>query len=177
MEAETIQFEKYIRNIPDFPKKGIQFKDITTLIREGDIFAAAIDFMYDPFRQREVTRVVGIEARGFIFASALAYKLNVGTIPIRKSGKLPGEIISEEYELEYGTDSVEMHKDAIGKEDKVLIVDDLLATGGTAAATMRLVEKSGAQIVGFSFLIELTELQGREKLGNNEVHSLIFYDI
>ena len=177
MEAETIHFEKYIRNIPDFPKEGIQFKDITTLLKEGDIFASAVDFMYDPFRHKEITKVVGIEARGFIFASAMAYKLNVGAIPIRKPGKLPAETISEEYELEYGTDSVEMHSDAIGKEDKVLIIDDLLATGGTAAAALRLVERTRAEIVGFSFLIELTELKGRMKLGNNEIYSLIKYDI
>lgn len=177
MEAEAIHFERYIRNIPDFPKPGIQFKDVTTLIKEGEVFASAIDFMYAPFREKEITKIVGIEARGLIFAAAMAYKLNVGMVPVRKPGKLPAETIAEEYQLEYGTDRVEMHWDAITPEDKVLIVDDLLATGGTAAATLKLVQKSGAQIVGLSFLIELTQLKGREKLGDTEIFTLLKYEI
>lgn len=177
MEKDTIEFEKYIRNIADFPVKGIQFKDITTLIKEGDIFASAVDFMYDPFRDKVITKIVGIEARGFIFASAMAYKLNVGVIPVRKPGKLPGEIIAEEYQLEYGKDSVEIHSDALQKDDKVLIVDDLLASGGTAATSARLVSSLGAKIVGFSFLVELVELNGREKLPDKEIHSLIKFSV
>lgn len=177
MEPEIIEFEKYIRNIPDFPKKGIQFKDVTTLLKNGDVFSNAIDFMYDPFRSKDISKVAGIEARGFIFAGAMAYKLNVGMIPIRKSSKLPSEVFREEYALEYGTDSLEMHTDAITKEDKVLVVDDLLATGGTAEATYRLIKKIGAQLIGFCFLIELTDLKGREKLGDTEVYSLIKYPI
>lgn len=177
MDKRKIDFERYIRNIADFPVKGIQFKDITTLIKEGDIFSAAVDYMYDPYREKNITKVVGIEARGFIFAAAMAYKLNVGVIPVRKPGKLPGDILSEEYELEYGKDSVEAHTDSLKKSDNVLIVDDLLATGGTAAATARLMQKLGAKIVGFSFLIELTELKGRQKLADHEVHSLVKFAV
>lgn len=163
----------YIRNIPDFPVKGIQFKDITTLLKNGELFAEAIDYLYDPFREREIDKVVAIEARGLILGAALAYKLNVGFIPIRKPGKLPAEVVREEYELEYGKDAIEMHRDAIEAGEKILIVDDLLATGGTAAACCRLVEKLGGEIVGLSFLIELTELNGRKNLGNYKVHTLI----
>ena len=172
-----MQLKDFIRNVPDFPVKGIQFKDITTLLKEGEAFAIAVDYMYEPFRQKEITKVVGIEARGFIFAAAMAYKLNAGIVPVRKQGKLPAETISEEYQLEYGKDAVEMHVDAIQKGDKVLVVDDLLATGGTAAATCRLVERLGGDIVGVSFLIELTDLKGREKLKSYEVHSLIQYPV
>jgi adenine phosphoribosyltransferase len=177
MEKIKINFEEHIRNIPDFPIKGIQFKDITTLIKEGAVFSSAVDYMYDPFRQKTITKIVGIESRGFIFGAAMAYKLNVGFIPIRKPGKLPGDILAEEYQLEYGKDSVEVHIDGINKEDKVLIVDDLLATGGTAGATAKLIERIGAEIVGFSFLIELTELNGRAKISDYELHSLIQYDV
>lgn len=163
----------YIRNIPDFPVKGIQFKDITTLLKNGELFSEAIDYLYDPFREREIDKVVAIEARGLILGAALAYKLNVGFIPIRKPGKLPAEVVREEYELEYGKDTIEIHRDAIEAGEKILIVDDLLATGGTAAACCRLVEKLGGEIVGLSFLIELTELNGRKNLGNYKVHTLI----
>jgi adenine phosphoribosyltransferase len=177
MERPRINFEKYIRNIPDFPVKGIQFKDVTTLIKEGDIFSAAVDYLYDPFREKSITKIAGVEARGFIFAAAMAYKLNVGIIPIRKPGKLPGDILAEEYQLEYGKDSVEVHVDGVSKEDKVLIVDDLLATGGTASAAVRLIERLGAEIVGCSFLIELMELHGRQKLSDHEVHSLVRFAV
>ena len=170
-------FENFIRNVPDFPVKGIQFKDITTLLKESDIFPMAVDYMYAPFRTQEITKIVGIESRGFIFGAALAYKLNVGFIPVRKPGKLPADTLVEEYQLEYGKDSLEIHKDAITASDQVLIVDDLLATGGTAAATCSLVEKLGGTIVGLSFLIELTELKGRDKISNYNVHSLIQYDV
>lgn len=170
-------FMNHIRNIPDFPVKGIQFKDITTLIKNGDLFAQAIDLIYDPFRNEEINKIVSIEARGFIFGSALAYKLNVGFVPVRKPGKLPAETMSEEYELEYSKDSIEIHKDAIEKGDKILIVDDLLATGGTAVACCKLVEKLGGQIVGLSFLIELIQLNARSLLKNYKIYSIVTYPI
>jgi adenine phosphoribosyltransferase len=165
----------YIRNIPDFPVKGIQFKDITTLLKNGELFAEAIDYLYDPFREKEINKIVAIEARGLIIGAALAYKLNAGFIPIRKPGKLPAEVVREEYELEYGKDSIEIHRDAIEAGDKILVVDDLLATGGTAAACCRLVEKLDGEIVGLSFLIELTELNGRKLLKGYNVFSLISF--
>ena len=165
----------YIRNIPDFPVKGIQFKDITTLLKNGELFAEAVDHLYDPFRETEINKVVAIEARGLIFGAALAYKLNAGFIPIRKPGKLPAEVVKEEYELEYGKDSLEIHRDAIEEGDKIIIVDDLLATGGTAKACCQLVEKLNGDIVGLSFLIELTELNGRKLLKGYNVYSLISF--
>ncbi len=167
------KLESFIRNIPDFPVKGIQFKDITTLLKNGELFAQAVDQLYAPFREKEINKIVGIEARGFIFAAALAYKLNLGFIPIRKPGKLPAEVESEEYNLEYGKDSIELHTDAIDEGDKILIVDDLLATGGTAAAAARLVEKLGGEVVGLSFLIELTELKARSMLKSYQLFSLL----
>lgn len=165
----------YIRNIPDFPVKGIQFKDITTLLKNGELFAEAVDYLYDSFRDKEIDKIVAIEARGLIFGAALAYKLNVGFVPIRKPGKLPAEVVREEYDLEYGKDSIEIHRDAIEAGDKILIVDDLLATGGTAAACCRLVGKLDGEIVGLSFLIELTELNGRKLLKGYKVFSLISF--
>jgi adenine phosphoribosyltransferase len=170
-------FAAYIRNIPDFPVKGIQFKDITTLIKDGELFAQAVDYMYDPFRDKEIDKIAAVEARGFIFAGALSYKLNVGLVPIRKPGKLPGEALIEEYELEYGKNSIEVHADGVSKGEKVLVVDDLLATGGTAAASCRLLEKLGGKIVGLSFLIELTELHGRNLLKKYNVQSLISFPV
>ncbi len=169
--------ENYIRNIPDFPVKGIQFKDITTLLKERDAFSTAVDYMYAPYRTHDITKIVGIESRGFIFGAAMAYKLNIGFVPVRKPGKLPAETLTQEYQLEYGKDSLEIHQDAISPEDQVLIVDDLLATGGTAAATCALVKRLGGKIIGLSFLIELKDLKGREKISEYEVHSLIQYDI
>jgi adenine phosphoribosyltransferase len=168
-------FESYIRNVPDFPVKGIQFKDITTLLKNGELFAQAVDQMYEPFREAEIDKIVAIEARGFIFGAALAYKLNCGFVPIRKPGKLPAEVLKEFYELEYGKDSIEIHSDGLEAGDRVLLVDDLLATGGTAAASCRLLEKMGAEIVGLSFLVELTELNGRKLFGNYKIFSLIQY--
>ncbi len=166
-------FEKHIRNVPDFPIKGIQFKDITTLLKEPDVFAQSVDALYAPFRNEEIHKIVGIESRGFIFGAALAYKLNIGFVPVRKPGKLPAETLVEEYELEYGQDSLEIHADALDKGNNVLVVDDLLATGGTAAATCRLVERLGGNIVGIAFLIELPELNGIDKLSAYTVHSLM----
>ncbi|MFQ5637088.1 MAG: adenine phosphoribosyltransferase [bacterium] len=165
--------EKTIRTVPDFPKKGIGFKDITTLLKDSAAFKQAIDSIAERFAGKAIEKIVGIESRGFIFGAALAYKWNIGFIPVRKPGKLPADTIKEEYELEYGTDSLEIHKDAISPGDKILIVDDLLATGGTAAATVRLVEKLDGEIAGIAFLIELTFLNGREKLQRYDVASLI----
>ncbi|GAB4332141.1 MAG: adenine phosphoribosyltransferase [Calditrichia bacterium] len=168
-------FAAYIRNVPDFPKEGIQFKDITTLIKDGELFAEVIDQLYLPFKDHEIQKVVGIESRGFIFGAALSYKLNAGFVPIRKPGKLPAEKLSASYELEYGTDSIEIHKDAILPGENVILVDDLLATGGTARAACELIEKLNGNIIGLSFLIELTELKGREKLKDFLIHSLLTF--
>ena len=165
-----------VRNIPDYPKKGIQFKDITTAIKQPAIFKEIIDLFFEHYKNKKIDYVAGIESRGFIFASALAYLLNCGLIPIRKSGKLPADVISQEYELEYGTDKIEIHKDALKKGDKVLIIDDLLATGGTAKASAELIEKTGAEIKGFAFMIELKDLSARPNLEKyGEVFSLIKY--
>ena len=169
-------FKKFIRNVPDFPKKGIVFRDITTLLKDKVAYRQVIETFYDHYRNRSVDLVVGIEARGFLLASILAYKLGVGVVPVRKPGKLPAETLRVEYELEYGTDALEIHRDAIAKGQKVLIVDDLLATGGTVAATCEMVEKVGGQIVGIAFLIELDFLEGRKKLTGYELLSLIHYD-
>jgi len=170
-----LDFAAHIRNIPDFPVKGIQFKDITTLLKNGDVFAQTVDYMYDPFRDEDIDKIVAIEARGFIFGAALAYKLNVGFVPVRKPGKLPADTLTEEYELEYGKNSIEIHKDAIRKGEKVLLIDDLLATGGTAVACCRLVERLGGRIIGISFLVELTKLNGRKLLKKYNIHSLVTF--
>ncbi len=165
-----------IRNVPDFPKPGIGFKDITTLIKDGKAFKEAIDAIADHYNPDEIDLIVGIEARGFIFASALAYKWGKGFVPIRKPGKLPAETVREEYSLEYGTDAIEIHKDAIAKNQRVLIVDDLLATGGTVAAACRLIEKLGSRVAGIAFLIELSFLKGVKKLRDYNILSLIKFD-
>ena len=151
-----------IRNIPDYPKPGIQFKDITPILQDPELFGNVIDIFYDRYKNEKIDVIVGIESRGFIFAAPLALKLNCAFVLARKRGKLPAEIVRAEYELEYGQDSLEMHKDAIHKEDRVLIVDDLLATGGTAKATGSLVDRLGGIIVSYAFLIELEELKGTE---------------
>ena len=165
---------KTIRNVPDFPKKGIQFKDITTLLKDPEALKFACNQIADEFKDKGVKKVIGIESRGFIFGSVIAYILGVGFIPIRKPGKLPAETVSETYELEYGSDSIEMHVDAIDKGDKVIIVDDLLATGGTAEAAIKLVEKIGGIVEGLAFIIELTgSLHGREKISDYNVITLV----
>ncbi|MCK5737732.1 adenine phosphoribosyltransferase [bacterium] len=171
-----MQLEKYVRNVQDFPKPGIGFKDITTLLKDGPAFRVAIDEMADSIAGIQVDAIIGVEARGFVFAAALAYKLGIGFIPVRKPGKLPAATIQETYSLEYGTDSLEMHKDALTPGMNVLIVDDLLATGGTISATVRLTEKLGAKVAALLFLIELDFLRGREKLSSHKVISLIHYD-
>jgi len=165
-----------IRDVPDFPKKGILFKDITTLLNNPEALDFTFNQLYDLAKDLGVTKVVGIESRGFIFGAMLANRLNAGFVPIRKPGKLPAKKIAEEYELEYGTDKIEIHEDAIQSGDKVLIHDDLLATGGTMEAACRLVEKLGGEVVQVSFIIELLFLHGREKLKNYDVHSLVQFD-
>ena len=164
-----------IRDIPDFPQKGIIFKDITTLLQEGERFKEAIDKISARYLEKKIDKVVGIESRGFIIGSAIAYRLQAGLILIRKKGKLPWHTHQATYELEYGTDTLEIHQDAIKPGEKVLIVDDLLATGGTAGAAINLVAKLKGQIVEIAFLIELTSLKGREQLKDFPVFSLIKY--
>lgn len=164
---------KMIRDVPDFPKEGILFKDITTLIKEARAFREAIDRLADHYAGQQIDLVVAVEARGYIFGAPIAYKLGAGFVPVRKEGKLPAETVREEYELEYGTDSVEMHRDAIQPGQKVLIVDDLIATGGSAAATARLVERLGGEVVSIAFLIELAFLKGVEKLKGYDVFTMI----
>jgi adenine phosphoribosyltransferase len=171
-----MDIKSLIRSIPDFPKKGIIFKDITTLLKDKSGLAEALNQLFELAKDRNITKVIGIESRGFILGGALAVKLNAGFIPIRKPGKLPAATVSETYVLEYGTDKIEIHKDAIQPGDKVLLHDDLLATGGTMEAACKLVEKLGGEVVQISFLIELSFLNGREKLKKYEVHSLITYD-
>ena len=169
------ELEKYIRSIPDFPKKGILFRDITPLLNNPQSFQKAIKLMVSPFKDKKIDKIVGIESRGFILGGAISYLLNVGFVPVRKKGKLPYRTISAEYDLEYGKDVLQIHKDALKEGENILIVDDLLATGGTASATVELVEKERAKITGIAFLIELTELKGIEKLKGYFVHSLIKY--
>ncbi len=170
------ELKEAIREVPDFPKEGILFYDITTLLKDGRAFSKAVDALSSRYEGAQIDSVAAIEARGYIFGPTLAYRLGVGFIPVRKPGKLPARTIQETYELEYGTDTIEMHEDAVGKGQKILIVDDLLATGGTAAAACRLVEKAGGQVVECCFLIELSFLKGREKLGPRKVFSLLAYD-
>ena len=172
---DTDKIKNSIRNVPDFPKPGIQFKDITTLLQDQDAFKVAIEAFYDAFKDKEIETVVGIESRGFIFAAPLALKLGCRFVLARKPGKLPGETIAEEYELEYGIDSIEMHKDAINDGDCVLIVDDLLATGGTAKAVGKLVNKLKGKIFSYCFLIYLKELNGLDILLPKSVFYLIDY--
>ncbi len=164
-----------VRDVPDFPKKGILFKDITTLLTRGDLFRKVIDEFAVHYQHKKIDKIVGIESRGFIFGSALAYKLGAGLVPVRKKGKLPHKTVAATYQLEYGTDTLEMHEDALTPGTNVLVVDDLLATGGTAKATAQLIEKVGGNIVGYAFLIELLFLKGRENLKAYDVHSLIQY--
>lgn len=174
--TNTNHLKKLIREVPDFPKPGILFYDITTLLKDKRGFHEVIDSLKNHYKNAGVDRVIGIEARGFIFAPALAYALGAGFVPVRKPKKLPSERETVSYSLEYGTDSLEIHKDAVEPGGRVLIVDDLLATGGTAAATTRLVEKVGGKVAGVGFVVELSFLNGRSKLSGYDVFSLLQYD-
>ncbi|HEX3218873.1 MAG TPA: adenine phosphoribosyltransferase [Candidatus Limnocylindria bacterium] len=164
-----------IREVPDFPKPGILFYDITTLLKEPQAFADVIDRMADPVKDAHIDLVVGMESRGFIFAAPLAYELGAGFVPVRKLGKLPAETIEVEYDLEYGTATLEVHRDAISQGQRVLIVDDLLATGGTVLGTIELVKRLGGEIAGLSFMVELTALHGRDQLSEYAIHTLLTY--
>ena len=169
------KIKKSIRNIPDFPKPGIQFKDITTLLKDKDAFYQSVESFYDIFKDKKIDLILGIESRGFIFGAPLAIKMGCGFILARKPGKLPSKTISEDYDLEYGKNSIEIHIDSINKNDNVLIVDDLLATGGTAQAVGKIVKQLGGKIVSYCFLIELVDLNGRKKIEDDPVISIIKY--
>ena len=170
-----MNLKNYIREIQNYPKEGILFRDITTLLKDKEAFKFAIDEMAKQVIDKNIDLIVGAESRGFLIGSALAYRLNVGFIPVRKKGKLPYKTISEEYDLEYGTDTLYMHEDSIAKGDNVLIVDDLIATGGTANAMIKMVERLGGNVVGTSFLIELEDLGGRKEIDKYPVYVLIKY--
>jgi len=171
-----MDLKNYFRIVPDFPKKGINFIDITTLLKDKVALNEALEELYSKVSDLKIDKVVAIESRGFIFGSLLAYKLNAGFVPVRKPGKLPAEKISESYSLEYGTDTLEIHKDAIEPGEKILIHDDLLATGGTVEAVCKMVEKLGGEISGILFLVELSFLNGREKLSKYNVHSIVKFE-
>jgi adenine phosphoribosyltransferase len=175
-ELNSSQLQQLIREVPDFPKPGILFYDITTLLKDKTGFATLIDRFSEYYIGRQVDLVIGMEARGFIFAPALAYRLNAGFVPVRKPGKLPGRTVKQEYALEYGTNTLEIHEGAVEKGQRVLIVDDLLATGGTAEATAKLVLSQGGEVAGLGFVIELSFLKGRDKLKGYDVMSLLQYD-
>jgi adenine phosphoribosyltransferase len=168
--------KRKIRDIKDFPTEGILFKDITTLLKDGPAFRYVIDAFVQQYQAERVDVVVGIESRGFIMGGAIAHQLKAGFVPVRKLGKLPGKTIEVEYELEYGRDALAVHEDAIRPGQRVLVVDDLLATGGTMAATLRLIRQLGGEVVGVAFMIELAFLHGRDKLKEQKLHSLIIYD-
>ena len=172
-----MNLKEKIRVIEGFPKEGISFKDITTLVADGEAFKESIDRIVEHLKDKNVDVILGPEARGFIFGVPVAYALGVGFVPVRKKGKLPAETVSVDYSLEYGVDVLEIHKDAIKKGQRVAIVDDLLATGGTVDAVAKLVEKVGAEVVALDFAIELTELRGRDKLEGYEIMSLVQYDV
>jgi adenine phosphoribosyltransferase len=176
MAAATLdKIKASIRDVPDFPKPGIVFKDITPLLQNGELFKSAVERLAGPFQKKGITHVASIESRGFIFGAPVAYLLGAGYIPVRKKGKLPYKILSHTYQLEYGTDTLEMHADALDPTARVLIIDDVLATGGTAQATCQLIEQLEAKVAGLAFAIELEFLHGREKLRGYEVTSLLKY--
>ncbi|MFC1633281.1 adenine phosphoribosyltransferase [Planctomycetota bacterium] len=176
MTNKEIDLGRYIRSIPDWPKKGILFRDITPLLADPEAFAAAVDILSADFTEAQIDYVAAVEARGFIFGAAVAKKLGAGFVPIRKKGKLPGQTESITYDLEYGTDTLEVHHDAIESGAKVLMIDDLLATGGTMASACKLIEKIDGQVVGIVFLVELADLGGREKIGGYKITSIISYE-
>jgi adenine phosphoribosyltransferase len=168
--------KEHVRDIPDYPKPGVVFRDITPLLAAPDAFAATVDALAAPFADEHIDKVLGIEARGFVFASPVAYRHAAGFVPVRKAGKLPWEIEREEYELEYGTDLLEIHRDAVLPGERVLIVDDVIATGGTAAASATLVERLGGTVIGLAFVIELCYLHGRDKLQGRRIHTVVSYE-
>lgn len=170
-----IYLKEKIRDLYDWPQKGIIFRDITTVLMDPEAFGAAIDALYEQLKDMDFTKIVAVESRGFIFGATLAYKMGKGFIPVRKPGKLPCETISQSYELEYGTDTIEMHRDAVREGEKVVIIDDLIATGGSAGAAASLVEKAGGKVEALLFLIELEFLNGRSKLPGYKIHSVIKY--
>jgi len=173
MDNQFAKLEKSIRSIPDFPKPGILFRDVTTLVKDKSAFKLAIDILVKKYKGKKIEKVVAVESRGFIFGAALAYKLSAGLIPVRKKGKLPAKTISATYALEYGTDTLELHEDAINPGERILIVDDLLATGGTVSAVIDLVKQLKGKIIGIAFLIELVDLHGRDKIKGYPLYSLI----
>ncbi len=175
MGADPGWLREHVRELPDHPRPGVSFKDITPLLQTPDAFAATVDAVVAPFAAVEIDKVVGIEARGFVFAAPVAYGIGAGFVPVRKPGKLPWHVEREEYELEYGVDQLEIHRDAITAGERVLVVDDVLATGGTAAAALRLVERLGASVVGVAVFIELEALGGRARLGTTPVHTVLSY--
>jgi adenine phosphoribosyltransferase len=175
MGVDAAVVRAHVRDIPDYPKPGIIFRDITQLLAAPDVFISTVDALAAPYADEQIDKVIGIEARGFIFAAPVAYHHSAGFVPVRKPGKLPWEIEREEYELEYGTDLLEAHRDAIQPGERVLIVDDVIATGGTAAASARLVERLGGTVVGFSFVLELAYLDGRSQLEGRRVHTVVTY--
>ena len=176
MNLDSSSLASFVRTVPDFPKAGIMFRDITTLLKDAAAFEKTVDILVDYYKDKKISKIVCIESRGFILGAALALRLKAGFVPIRKKGKLPAATLAASYALEYGTDVIEIHKDALVKGERVLIHDDLLATGGTVSAACKLVENLGGSIVGLSFLIELTFLKGRSHLGNYDVFSVIKYD-
>lgn len=176
MMSDAAWLKDHIRDIPDFPMPGVVFKDLTPLLADVDAFRFAVDAIADHFAGHRVDKVLGIEARGFIIAAPIAYRFGAGFVPVRKAGKLPWEIEREEYELEYGSDLLEVHRDAVETGESVLVVDDVLATGGTAGATLRLARRLGAEVVGVGIVVELAFLGGRDKLDATDVVSLVRYD-
>lgn len=167
---------KSVRSIPNWPIDGVIFRDLTTLMLDSQAFAASCDILFDRYEGQNIDKIVGIDARGFVFGAVLAYKIGVGFIPVRKKGKLPGDTLEESYNLEYGSDTLEIHKDAIDEGERVVIVDDLIATGGTIGATVELVKKLGANIIECAFLIELPDLKGREKIKGCEVFAIMEFE-
>jgi len=172
----TKSIKSKIRTVPHWPKEGIMFRDITTLLKDAEGFKETIDLLYNRYKDKKIDKVISIESRGFCFGAPLAYLLGCGFVPIRKPGKLPAEIESEEYTLEYGKDKIEVHKDAINKGDKILIVDDLIATAGTASAARNLVKKLGGELVECAFIVELVDLRGRDKLKGENVYSIVEFE-
>ena len=171
-----MNLKKSVRSIPDWPIKGVIFRDLTTLMLDSNAFRESCDILYERYRKRDIDKIIAIDARGFVFGAVLAYKLGIGFVPVRKKGKLPGETIEESYDLEYGSGILEIHKDAINRGEKVVIVDDLIATGGTVAATVQLVKKLGADIIECAFLIELPDLKGREKIEGCDLFAIMEFE-